>query len=257
MLKTFKLVLSYPLWKLRNRKAKRISKKSRKHPDHYSGQWKYDWILKKSIKVNKIAGVKVSVEGYENIPKGAYLLLPNHQSYIDIPVLVEATKKQTFEKDIMNKRVVFLAKEELAKDKKWANFANMNDTFYIDRKSPRAALETLKTMGKYIKEHKIGGVIFPEGTRSKDGNMLDFKGGAVAIAKKEYIPIVPVTINNTFLGTNFKRKGKLYVNVVFHQPLKPMTFITQDNKSLAKRVENIVKSKWKFPETNLNEVGKK
>jgi 1-acyl-sn-glycerol-3-phosphate acyltransferase len=61
--------------------------------------------------------VVVEVKGYENLPKGVALLTPNHQSNIDPLVLIAALKKQTHDVGIANKMCIFLAKEELKKNK--------------------------------------------------------------------------------------------------------------------------------------------
>jgi 1-acyl-sn-glycerol-3-phosphate acyltransferase len=91
----------------------------------------------------------------------------------------------------------------------------------IDRKDGRSALKSLRKAVKYIKKG-ISVSIFPEGTRSKDGKLGDFRKGAFVLADEAMVKIVPVTI----LGTNkLMSKNKLKINpgtakVIIHKPLE-------------------------------------
>ena len=122
------------------------------------------------------------------------------------------------------------------------------NTFYIDRENPRAALDTLDEMTKFAKDNKKHIVIFPEGTRSKDGNLNEFKGGAFKVAKQAFLPIVPVTINNSLAAADKNRAEKLTVTITFHPVMKPMSFMTSETKDIAARVQKVVASKWVKPQ---------
>lgn len=243
----WKLILKYPILKLWSRKAKKILRKSKKMPERFDATFKYNWILKKSIKFNKLFKLKVNVHNYDNLPYGACVLVPNHQSFLDVSIIIEATKKQTYERDIPNKRIVFLAKKELLKNRKVKNYAMLNDTFFIDRSKIKESLSIVNELGKFAKQEKIGMVIFPEGKRSKDGTIGEFKAGAFLAAKKYFLPIVPVTINGAFNSTNLSRSKKKNIDVIFHKPIKPLKFINLDNNVFAKRVKSIVESSFIVP----------
>jgi 1-acyl-sn-glycerol-3-phosphate acyltransferase len=177
------------------------------------------------------------------LPKGSAILAPNHMSVIDSPLILLALKKQTQDKDVKNKETTFIAKKELESNKKFSGYLGLLNAFYIDRKNPRQALKTFNEISPYLKEYKKYITIFAEGTRSKDGNMGQFKSGAFRIAKKDYLPIVPVTINNTLNATNLNRKKRLNVEIIFHPVIKPSTFISKNTEQIAKLVQNKVASK--------------
>jgi 1-acyl-sn-glycerol-3-phosphate acyltransferase len=142
---------------------------------------------------------------------------------------------------------IFLAKEELKKNKFGRSWADFLETSYIDRKNPKTALIAFDQISKKSKIQNKYIVIFPEGTRSKDGVINEFKPGTFHIAKKEFIPIVPVTINNSFSFSDLSRKGKLKVTVIFHRLIKPSSFMTKQTKFISKKVEETVRNSWVKP----------
>ncbi|MCR8613131.1 MAG: 1-acyl-sn-glycerol-3-phosphate acyltransferase [Mycoplasma sp.] len=244
-----KFILTMPIWKLRHRKAGRMVKKTRKFPNTYSNQYKFDWMVKRISKLFNLLNVELNVKGYENVPKGIYMLVANHQSNMDAAIISYGLKKQTHDTNVQNKRVVFLAKDDVKEDKRFKNYANLIDTFYIDRNKPKNAFNEMEKFAAYARKEQIGMVIFPEGTRTKDGKLGEFKAGGFKLAKKEFVPILPVTINNSLSSTKIdKRKNKLQMEIIFHKPIKPMSFISQDNKMIAERVKKIIKSKYVEPE---------
>jgi len=143
-----KLALKYPLLKLGSSKAKRMTKKSKKDPDKYEDQWKFDYTLKRVGKLLKTMNIVVEVEGYKNIPKGVALLTPNHQSNADPLVIIQALKKQTHDVEVNNKMCIFLAKEELKQNKLFRNWADFLETLYIDRNNPKTALIAFDKIAK-------------------------------------------------------------------------------------------------------------
>ncbi|UVD81521.1 1-acyl-sn-glycerol-3-phosphate acyltransferase [Mycoplasma iguanae] len=244
MIKIKKILLA-PIWVLRLLKFWKISRKYKKDKDAYAPQWRNDFILKRAEKYLKMYNISVEVKGYENLPKtGPVLLTPNHLSEADGFAMLVALKKQSEDKDERNKIATFLAKKELEQGFKSKHTLRIIDTFFIDRKNPRQSLSVLNEFGKFIKEKKTYGLIFPEGTRNKEGKIGEFKGGAFKIAKKEFLPIIPVTINNSFKAKDSSRKNKLKIEVIFHQIIKPMSILGQTNEAIANRVRKIVESKF-------------
>jgi 1-acyl-sn-glycerol-3-phosphate acyltransferase len=155
----------------------------------------------------KVSGVKVVVEGLENIKKPPYVFMCNHQSALDIYTLLAflplsfkwVAKRQLF-------RIPFIG---------WS----MNRAGYIsiDRENPREALKSIEEAAGKIREG-MNIIIFPEGTRSLDGKLLPFKKGGFTLALRAMVPIVPIGIYGTsrlqpkgsFIP---KEKGVIYINI--------------------------------------------
>ncbi|MGL4343304.1 MAG: lysophospholipid acyltransferase family protein [Metamycoplasmataceae bacterium] len=249
MKKNYNAILWKPWFDSRARKCKRITLKSRADKERYPLQWRNDYLVKKIAHMLKILKVEISVKGFENLgTNGPAILMGNHQDYSDPLVLAIALAKQTEEKDDKNKIITFLAKEELKyhPGTRWP--LEMIDVFFLERDQPRKSLETYNNFGKFVKQNKTYGAIFPEGTRNKVGGISAFKPAAMKVAQKEFIPIIPFTINNSVTGFDWKRNKKLKVEIIFHKKLSPSSFINQSSSALAQRVEDIVRSSFVKPE---------
>jgi 1-acyl-sn-glycerol-3-phosphate acyltransferase len=132
-----------------------------------------------------ICGVAVKVNGMTQLdPKQQYVFMVNHQSHIDIPVLVQSLPAF---------QLRWIAKRELlwVPFFGWAMWASKHIT--VNRSDRFDASGSLKKAKQRMKGG-ISLVIFPEGTRSSDGNLLPFKRGGLLLAVKTQTPIVPVTI---------------------------------------------------------------
>jgi 1-acyl-sn-glycerol-3-phosphate acyltransferase len=136
----------------------------------------------------RMGGVVLRVSGREHIdPRQQYVFMVNHQSNLDIPVLVQS---------LVSFQLRWIAKKELLWIPffGWAMWASRHIT--IDRADPLTAIKSLER----AKERFAAGisiVVFPEGTRSRDGKLLRFKKGGFLLAAQANRPIVPVTINGS------------------------------------------------------------
>jgi len=132
------------------------------------------------------SGIQVSVIGLENISSPPYIFMCNHQSALDIFSLLNSLPVQ----------FKWIAKRELfyIPFLGWA----MKRAGYIslDRKHPREAIKAMDDAAKKIREG-TNIIIFPEGTRSKDGHLLPFKKGGFSLALRAKVPIVPVGISGS------------------------------------------------------------
>lgn len=133
-------------------------------------------------------GIKVAVRGYEYVDaRKSYVFVSNHASMFDIPTVVVALQG--------NVNIVF--KKELTRVPIWGWALRYGHFIMIDRSNPRDAIASIERAVKSIREgHSV--ILFPEGTRTRDGKMQPFKRGAFLLAVKAGVPVVPVTINNTF-----------------------------------------------------------
>ena len=253
-----KVILNYPRLAFKMHRAKKVAKKIRKDGEdgtRYPEQWKNDYIVKTLAKVTKLINVEVEVIGWENLPKAPAIIAPNHASLWDPALIMIALKDVRPGNDYKNVQSVFLAKKEMAKNRRTKGFTKIMNTFYIDRKNPRASLKNMDEFAQYSKDNKKMAVVFPEGTRSKDGNINEFKAGAFRMAKKTFIPIIPTTINNSLSISNLSRSKKLKVQVIFGKPLKPMSFISFTTKDLAAKVQKEVEKNFVKPEGKRSEKG--
>jgi cytidylate kinase len=129
---------------------------------------------------------RMKVEGMEHIPKeGGALLAANHQSYLDILVIGAA----------MRRHVTFVARDTLA-EWWWLAFVLRQCGAILVRRgtSDRAAL---RAMAEHLSAGDIV-AIYPEGTRSRDGKIGTFKGGAVMAARLGGVPLIPVGIRGAY-----------------------------------------------------------
>jgi 1-acyl-sn-glycerol-3-phosphate acyltransferase len=167
----------------------------------------------------KTCGIKVLVTGLENVTSPPFIFMCNHQSALDIFSLFVALPVQ----------FKWVAKRELffIPFLGWA----MKRAGYIslDRKHPREALKAMDDAAKKIR----GGMnilIFPEGTRSKDGILLPFKKGVFAFVVRAQVPVVPVGICGS---SKLQSKGSFIPNqkgVIYIRIGKPIE-TTQGSRS--------------------------
>lgn len=232
-------------------KAKKYWKNSYKDISRFSLQFRNDYLVKKTISLFKSLKIELEVIGYDNLGSGPCFLYGNHQDNIDALALIYALKSPTEAKDDVNKIPTFMAKQSLQYWSYTRNILNSIDTFYLDRENIKKSLETIEKYGRFVKENKTFGVIFPEGTRNRESTVGEFKPGAFKIALKEYIPIVPFTINNSVGGFDLERKKPIKIQVIFHKKIQPSSFITQNTIALSNRVRSIVLSSFKKPENEF------
>lgn len=134
----------------------------------------------------RIMGFSVSAAGLDKLPAaGPVIVVSNHQSFFDIPLYL------WFFRHLQPR---FIAKQELAKCFPSASYVlRRGGSALIDRKNPKQATEAIKSCGALCASVGSAVVIFPEGTRSRDGKLRNFKAGGVA-ALLSAMPDVPVVI---------------------------------------------------------------
>ncbi|MCW8860269.1 MAG: 1-acyl-sn-glycerol-3-phosphate acyltransferase [Deltaproteobacteria bacterium] len=134
------------------------------------------------------AGLKLQVNGAENIPAtGPAIYVSNHQSNFDIPILYAGLPIQ----------FRWMAKQELFRVPFFGLAMKRCGYIAIDRSDRHKALHSLNLAAQKIKAG-TSVVIFPEGTRTPDGKVQEFKKGALLIAAKAEVPVIPVAINGSY-----------------------------------------------------------
>jgi len=177
-----------------------------------------------------INGIKLSIEGSENIDKKKkYLIVSNHQSIFDIPIIGTAVP--------VDMRI--FAKKELRKILFFGWILDIYGFVFVDRDNKRDAIKSLKIAKEALKYYSF--LIFPEGTRSKDGKLGSFKTAGFSIAEKNNIEILPVAIKNS---KHILEKGKIGVNsgTVKIKIFKPIKFDHGiDRKEMTQRLEEKIR----------------
>jgi 1-acyl-sn-glycerol-3-phosphate acyltransferase len=177
-----------------------------------------------------ICGIKVDVIGLENIDhEKPYIYISNHQSNFDILACVAAIPGT----------VRFVAKKELFRIPIFAQGMYMVGMIPIDR---GRSVEARKTLDKAIeKVHQgVSLIIFPEGTRSKDGQIHDFKKGGFVLALNGKIEILPISISGSRhimeKHTLKLNKGRIKIHFL---PSIPTNKLTLENRNeLVESVRN-------------------
>ena len=133
-----------------------------------------------------LCGTRITVKGKEKLPKGAVLYVANHRSIFDIFVGYAKVDRLTG----------FISKKEIEKFPLLPWWMKSLNCLFLDRSSAKAGLKTILQAIDYAK-NGTSIFIFPEGTRSKDGTVAEFKAGSFKIAEKSGVPVVPVAFYNT------------------------------------------------------------
>ena len=143
--------------------------------------------------------INVTVNGLANIDPGqSYVYMANHQSNFDIPVLLAHLPVQ----------FRWLAKAELFKIPIFGRAMRGAGYVKIDRFNQESAFESIKEAGSRMK-NGVSVMIFPEGTRSRDGKIRPFKKGGFIMAVDSGVPIVPVILQGT---RSIMEKSSLKIN---------------------------------------------
>ena len=180
-----------------------------------------------------LSGVSLRVNGLNQIdPKQQYIFIVNHQSNIDIPVLVQS---------LPGFQLRWLAKKEIlwVPLLGWALWAAKH--IAVDRGDRNGALRSLKK-AQELMAGGISVVFFPEGTRSPDGRLLPFKRGGFLLAARTQTPIVPVTIDGSGMilakGDWRIRGGRIEVTV--GAPVSIKDYRPGSLRALSARVQELI-----------------
>ena len=150
------------------------------------------------VKCTNLIGTWFQFRNSNKIPKGAPIIfVANHQSMYDIIGIIWYLRKF---------HPKFVSKKELGSGIPSVSYnLRHGGSVLIDRKDPKQAIPTIKGLAEYIETHKRSAVIFPEGTRSKDGKPKEFAQSGLKILCK-YAPsayVVPISINNSWKMVKF------------------------------------------------------
>jgi 1-acyl-sn-glycerol-3-phosphate acyltransferase len=184
--------------------------------------------------VTSFAGVKIVVENRANLaPEQPYVFMANHASSLDIWAVFVAIPR----------RIRLIAKKQLARIPLfgWAMWAGR--FIFIDRQNGVAARRSIEVAGQRIHDG-VSVLIFPEGTRTRDGTLGPFKKGGFHLAIKAGVPIVPVALRGTRelmpAGSLLLRSGTM--TVIIGEPIATQGLSDDERVTLSDRVRSAVES---------------
>lgn len=177
----------------------------------------------------ELAGIRVRVEGAEHLADGRpALFVANHVSNLDPPIITAA----------LGRRIAILAKKELFDIPIFGRGMRAAGFVAVDRSQRRAALDSVRQAVERLR-NGASMLVFPEGTRSPNGCLQEFKKGPFHLAMAAGVAVVPVTITGTFEAWP-KRRFSLRAGTVvvrFHPALDPQSFATREALLAAVRTQ--------------------
>lgn len=196
--------------------------------------------------VCKILGIKITVEG--DIDKTPCLIIANHVSWLDIPVIGSVWP------------VYFVAKKEVGNWPGFSTLAKLQNTIFVDRNRRQSVLASRNE----IRSRIVAGdtvVLFPEGTSNNGREVFDFKSTFFSVVENTHLAAIPVTLvyetqrglpmlrrqrpSVAWVGDtemlphlwNFMKSGPITVRIIVHQ-----TCVPENRKGMSKAAKNVIKS---------------
>ncbi|MBQ7067329.1 MAG: 1-acyl-sn-glycerol-3-phosphate acyltransferase [Lachnospiraceae bacterium] len=200
-----------------------------KHTEEYSEEEKYKhirYIFKRAVNSGNI---NLEVYGTENIPdENGFLLYANHQGLFDIIAITAA----------MEKPWAAVLKKELYTIPFMKQVVDCTKSFPMDREDLRQSMQVIKNVIKEV-EGGRNYLIFPEGTRSKNGNqMLEFHGGSFKCATKAKCPILPIALIDSYKVLDQKGSKLVTVQIHFLEPIPYEEYKELNTVELAEMVHS-------------------
>ncbi len=176
-------------------------------------------------------GVRVTVDGLERLEPGrTYVFVSNHQSIYDIPILFWSLPYQ----------LRIIAKESLGNFPFLGWHLRRTGHMLVDRRHPDRA--RIFGWASRLTANGLSLIVFPEGTRSRDGRVARFKGGGFLLALQAGLPVVPLSIVGS---RHVMLKGRLAtypgsVRLVIHEPMDTRELSDVDRKEFGERVRRVI-----------------
>ncbi len=179
-----------------------------------------------------VSRIRVKVNGLNQIdPTQSYVYMSNHQSNFDIPVLLAHLPVQ----------FRWLAKAELFKIPLFGRAMQGAGYVKIDRFNQESAFQSIKEAAAKMKDG-VSVMIFPEGTRSRDGRIRPFKKGGFIMAVDAGVPIVPIVLQGTW---SIMEKSSLQINtgdvvINLEKPIATTNYSRQNKDELIEAVRRVI-----------------
>ena len=204
-----------------------------KNPDKYPEQEKWDHVHRIMSLAAASGNINLQITGLENIPQEpGFMLYGNHQGMFDVVAIAASCKKPlgiVYKKELTNVPVL---KEILTCTK----------SFAMDRDDVRQSLEVIKAVTAEVEAGR-NYIIFPEGTRSKNGNVMgDFHGGSFRCAVKAKCPIVPLAVIDSFKVLDQKGSAPVTVQLHYLSPIMPEEYAGMKAAEVAELVKSRIQA---------------
>lgn len=188
----------------------------------------FRWIKRTTILANRAGRVKIDAHGLENLPeKDGFIMFPNHQGLFDVLVFFESCPRP----------FAFVIKKEAANIILLKQVREALGSLVMDREDIRQSMKVIQTMAEEVKKGR-NFLIFPEGTRSRQGNhTLEFKGGTFKSAVKAKCPIVPCALIDSFIPFDEKSIRPVTVHLYYLKPLYYEEYQNMKTTEIAEEVK--------------------
>jgi 1-acyl-sn-glycerol-3-phosphate acyltransferase len=193
------------------------------------------WAGKQFLRIApKILGVHIEITGADKIEKHrSYIFMSNHLSFLDGPLLfmtIPQPIRVILKKEVFKIPVIGLGMRQV-------------DFVPVDRKGIKGGKKSIDRAAQLIKEKGYSFLIFPEGTRSLDGQLQTFRRGGFFLALNSGVSIVPISIQGTYelmpKGSFFVKKGS--IRLIFHPSVPVEGYNTKGLPDLISKVQNIIR----------------
>lgn len=211
-----------------------------RHPERYSREEMYEHIKYIFTLAVKSGNIDLTVTGTENIPEdGGFLMYANHQGLFDILALCVTQEKPW----------AAVLKKELNKIPVLKQMVACTNSFPMDREDVRASMKVIQNVIDEVNNGKRY-LIFPEGTRSRNGNeMLEFHGGSFKCALKTKAPVVPIALIDCFKVLDQKGSKPVAVQIHYLPPIYYDEYKDMKTGELANFVRSRIQEKiWEIVE---------
>jgi len=194
------------------------------------------WAGKKAMSLGpKILGIRIDVNGVDVVGKGEpYIFMSNHMSFLDGPLLyfiIPQPVRVILKKEIFKIPVIGLGMKQVG-------------FVPVDRKGIRGGKKSIDRAAQLMNEKGYSFLIFPEGTRTRDGKLQEFRRGGFFLALTSQSAIIPISIQGTYgimpKGSFFVKKGKIKVS--FHPPISVQGNDRDDLPALLEEVRDVIRS---------------
>ena len=216
------------------RRLRKWMKKNEKmqDPNYHDYEKRWEYVYKKMKGFSTTLGVKIVVEGKDNIPKSSFMLVANHSTNFDAFYIIPALG--------LEHPSTAIAKHTL-KDSVVRGYFQATEAFYVYQNNARKSLQNFNRAGEWAKKNGRGVTIFPEGKRVWNAQIEEFRSASFKLSHRNYLAIIPTSIVGTVEARKWFSLKTRTVTVKFHPPIKSSEALKLSTTKLAEKAHDIIK----------------